>query len=192
MRLGPAMSPGSLVYVMGPSGAGKTGIIDYARKKIEGSLPVAVAHRYITRPLGQDVENYIALSPAEFLLRKTCGVFAFDWDAYGFNYGIGIEIRSWLSAGLTVVVDGSRAHFSRQDLALPGVVPVLITAGRDELRRRLTTREREDIAAIEKRLERAEQFTPADLSLVTIDNSGAIAKAGEAFLALLTERVRKR
>ena len=182
------MRAGSLVYLMGPSGAGKTSLLDYARREIDGSLPVVFAHRYITRPLGSDNENYIALSPAEFELRKKRGVFAFDWQAYGFSYAIGLEIRLWLRAGLTVVVDGSRAHFASHDLAVGNLVPVLITVGRDELRRRLTARQRDDREAIERRLQRADKFAPADLSLVTIDNSGPIDRAGPAFIALLRER----
>lgn len=186
------MAQGCLVYVMGPSGAGKTRVIEYARKKIDGSLPILFAHRYITRPLGKDLENYIALSQAEFALRKARNLLAFDWDAYGFNYGVGIEIKSWLASGLAVVIDGSRAHFSRHDREIAGVVPVLITAGRDELRRRLTARDRENVEAIEQRLERADKFVPADLSLVTLDNSGPVERAGEAFAAILTDQVRGR
>ncbi len=179
------MTRASLIYVMGPSGAGKTRVIDYARREIDGRLPIVFAHRYITRPPGKDRENYIELSRNEFALRKAHDLFAYDWEAYGFRYGIGVEIRSWLAAGLTVVIDGSRAHFLGQDLGVGNVVPVLITVGHDELRRRLTAREREDIKAIEERLERAGKFMPADLALVTIDNSGPIERAGKAFAAIL-------
>lgn len=184
------MAPTKLIYVMGSSGAGKTRVIDYARRKIDGSLPLVFAHRYITRPPGKGPENYIILSPHEFALRKARGLFAFDWEAYGFNYGIGIEIRSWLAAGLAVVVDGSRAHFIGWRPDIGDVVPVLITAGRDELRRRLTAREREDVKAIEARLERAGTVIPVDPSLVTIDNSGPIERAGESFAAILIAQAR--
>lgn len=180
------MRRGKLIYVMGASGAGKTRLIDYARRKLDGSLPVAFAHRYITRPLGQDDENYIALSKGEFELRKARGLFAFDWQAYGFAYGIGIEIEAWLEAGLSVVMDGSRAHFIGERASIADVVPVLVTVGRDELRRRLTAREREDARAIEERLRRAGQFAIADLALLTVDNSGPIERAGEAFAAIVS------
>ena len=186
------MAPGRLVYVMGPSGAGKSRVIDFARRKIDGSLPVAFAHRYITRPLGSGSENYIALSPREFALRKARNLFAFGWEAYGFDYGIGIEINSWLASGLAVVIDGSRAHFSRRDPAVADAVPVLITAGRDELRRRLTARGREDREAVERRLERADRFMPAGPALVTLDNSGPIEQAGDALVAVLAEEARRR
>ena len=189
MRSGDVV-PTRIIYVMGPSGAGKTRLIDYARRKIDGGLPIAFAHRYITRPLGEDSENYIALSQAEFALRKVHGLFAYDWQAYGFDYGIGIEIEAWLKSGLAVVVYGSRAHFTAHGTDLGPVEPVLVTAGRDELRRRLTAREREDMRAIEMRLERADKFAPADLTLVTIDNSGPIEAAGETFLACLIQHAR--
>lgn len=189
MRSRNVMRP-RLIYVMGPSGAGKTRLIDYARRKVDGGLPIAFAHRYITRPLGKDSENYIALSQAEFALRKMHGLFAYDWQAYGFDYGIGIEIEAWLKSGLAVVIDGSRAHFISHSTDLGPVVPVLVTAGRDELRRRLTAREREDRRAIEMRLERADKFASTDLTLVTIDNSGPIEAAGEAFFACLTQHAR--
>lgn len=186
------MGPGRLVYVMGPSGAGKTRVVEYARHKIDGKLPIVFAHRYITRPLGKDIENYIALSPSEFALRKARALFAFDWEAYGFNYGIGVEIGSWRASGLVVVVDGSRAHFNNHRGEMAGAVPILVTAGRDELRARLTTRDREAMKSIEERLERADKFMPADSSLITLDNSGPIERAGEAFAAILAEQAQGR
>ncbi len=175
----------SLVYVMGPAGAGKDSVLRYARRRLGGRRPVVFAHRYITRPLGNDIENYIALSPREFALRKRRGLFAFDWNAYGFRYGIGIEIEAWLAAGLTVVIDGSRAHFARRAGRLPDIVPVLITAEVPALRRRLIRRGRESRAAIERRLRRARKFAPHHPHLVTIDNSGPLVRAGEAFCRLL-------
>lgn len=179
--------PPCLIYVMGPSGAGKTHLLDYARSKINGRLPVAFAHRYITRPRGNDPENYIALSHDEFALRKSRKLFAYDWTAYGFDYGIGVEIECWLKSGLNVVVDGSRAHFIAHRFDIAAVAPVLVTAAEDTLRQRLR-KQQHDIRAIEARLERASKFTPSDLALITIDNSGSFEGAGDALVALLTER----
>jgi len=176
-----------IVYVMGPSGAGKTRLIDYARRKIDGSLPLVFAHRYITRPLGTDGENYVALTDPEFALRKAYGLFACDWQAYQWTYGIGIELVDWLNAGLSVVIDGSRAHFAAQRLELAPIVPVFVGARRELLRERLTAREREDAQAIEERLERAERYPPTDLALINIDNSAAIEAAGESFVRILAD-----
>jgi ribose 1,5-bisphosphokinase len=174
-----------LVYVMGPSGAGKDSVLGHARRTLDGRHPIAFAHRYITRPTGEDIENYIALSPNEFELRRTRGLFAFDWEAYGWRYGIGQEIELWRSAGLIVVIDGSRQHFLQHRAALSGALPVLITAAPDILRQRLIERGREDVAAIDRRLERAKAYAPAAPDLVTIDNSGPLGNAGAALAALL-------
>ena len=175
----------ALVYVMGPAGAGKDSVLRYARRRLDGRHPVVFAHRYITRPLGEDIENYIALSRGEFALRKKRGLFAFDWSAYGFRYGIGIEIQAWLNAGVSVVIDGSRAHFSRHAARLSNIVPVLITTSEAELRRRLIRRGREGKDAIEQRLRRARRFAPLHPALVTIDNSGPLERAAETFCRML-------
>ncbi|HEY7607878.1 MAG TPA: phosphonate metabolism protein/1,5-bisphosphokinase (PRPP-forming) PhnN [Alphaproteobacteria bacterium] len=179
------MARARLVYVMGASGAGKDSVLQYARRALDGRVPVIFAHRYITRALGEDIENFIALSRREFALRRRRSLFALHWRAYGFDYGIGIEIRRWLAEGLTVVVDGSRAHFRAQRAALRGALPVLITASEQELRRRLVARGRDDARAIERRLSRARRFTPQHPALVTIDNSGPLEVAGETFARLL-------
>ena len=61
--------------------------------------PVAFAHRYITRPAEVGGENHVALSRAEFALRRAHGLFAFHWQAHGNDYGIGREIDAWRAAG---------------------------------------------------------------------------------------------
>jgi ribose 1,5-bisphosphokinase len=177
-----------LVYVMGPSGAGKDSVLCYARHELDGRYPIVFAHRYITRPAGEGIENHIALSPGEFELRHSRRLFAFDWEAYGWRYGIGAEIELWRGAGLTVVIDGSRQHFLQHRAALSNALPVLITAAPDILRRRLIARGREDAAAIDHRLERAKALEPAAPALVTIDNSGPLESAGAALAALLRKQ----
>ena len=185
------MPAAPLVYIMGPSGAGKDSVIQYARRKLNAAHPVLFAHRYITRPIGEDIENYIALTPAEFAQRKNHGLFAFDWGAYGLSYGIGTEVRTWQSAGFTVVVDGSRAHFMRQANLLDDVAPVLITASGDALRARLTGRQRENSEAIERRLQRAAAISVAHGSLITIDNSGLLDQAGDQLTKFLINCARE-
>jgi ribose 1,5-bisphosphokinase len=181
-------NPARLVYVMGPSGAGKDSVLRYARRELDGRYPVVFAHRYITRPPGNDIEDYIALSPGEFELRHAHGVFALNWDAYGWRYGIGSEINLWRAAGLTVVIDGSRHHFLQHGAALAQALPVLITAPTEILRQRLIARKREDAAAIDQRLERGRALEPLAPNLVTIDNTGPLEQAGARLAALLREQ----
>jgi ribose 1,5-bisphosphokinase len=176
---------GPLVYVMGPSGAGKDSVLTRARALLPGAAPVFFAHRYITRPADVGGENHVALTEAEFLLRRDHGLFAFDWEAHGNRYAIGSEIQSWRNAGLTVVVSGSREHFLKVNGLDADTHPVLITAPAERLAARLAARGREDSGAAAERLGRGEAYTVDDSRLVTILNDGALEDAAQAFVSLI-------
>lgn len=163
------MSP--LVYVMGPSGAGKDTILRLARQELRRGEKIAFAHRYITREADPRHENYIALSPDEFETRRASGLLAFDWQVYGFRYGVGTEIETWRREGFVVVVSGSREHFRAWRRPPERVLPVLISVPRDLLAQRLASRGREDAVSRSVRLQRAEEFVLTDPALVEIDNS---------------------
>ena len=176
---------GPLVYVMGPSGAGKDSVLNRARTLLASNAPVVFAHRYITRPAEASGENHVALSPEEFALRRTHGLFAFDWQAHGDHYGIGREIHTWRQSGLTVVVSGSREHFCETNGIDDGTFPVLITASSQRLAERLANRGREDNSAALERLERSKAYEVKAARLVTISNDGLLDRAAEAFVSLL-------
>jgi ribose 1,5-bisphosphokinase len=176
---------GPLVYVMGPSGAGKDSVLERARSLLSVDTPIAFAHRYITRPADVGGENHVSLTRAEFALRRAHGLFAFHWHAHGNDYGIGREVEAWRAAGLTVVVSGSREHYEKVVGSDPGLHPVLITAAADKLRVRLAQRGREDAVAAASRLARGETYAVRDPRLVTIVNDDALDAAAEAFVRLL-------
>ena len=73
----------------------RTSVLERARALLSADLPIAFAHRYITRPADVGGENHVALSRAEFALRRAHGLFAFHWHAHGNDYGIGREIHAW-------------------------------------------------------------------------------------------------
>lgn len=179
------MRTGPLVYVMGPSAVGKDSLLRFAREALAPGERIAFAHRYITRPPESLGENHVALSEAEFETRAAAGLFAFHWLANRLRYGIGIEITAWQQAGFVVVVSGSRGHFMGLEPRPPGIVPVLVTAAHDALRRRLIARGRESGDAIAARLARADAYAVDDPHLVTIDNSGPLEEGGAKLLALL-------
>jgi ribose 1,5-bisphosphokinase len=176
---------GVLVYVMGPSGAGKDSVLGRARAMLSIDLPVVFAHRYITRPHDIGGENHVALSPSEFALRRAHGLFALHRQAHGNDYGIGHEIEAWRQAGLTVVVSGSREHFLQMDGIDEDTVPVLITAPAERLEERLQKRGREDAVATAERLRRGAMQDFDRAGMVTIINDGALDEAAEAFVRLL-------
>lgn len=176
---------GSLIYVMGPSGAGKDSVLGRARALLPSDAPVVFAHRYITRPADSGGENHIAVTRAEFATRRAFGLFAYHWHAHGNDYGVGREIHDWRAAGLTVVVSGSRDHFLRTGGLDSQARPVLITAPAERLRQRLAGRGRESALEAAERLQRADAYELDDPRLVTIVNDGALDEAALAFVRLL-------
>jgi ribose 1,5-bisphosphokinase len=174
----------AIVYVMGPSGAGKDTLLRYARERLANE-PVAFAHRYITRPPVAGDENHVALSVPEFRVRKARGLFAMAWEAHGMLYGIGHETETWRRSGLVVVVSGSRAYFEQALATTADVMPVMVTCAPEVLARRLAQRGRESEAAIADRLRRNPAPALSHPALITLDNSGAVAEAGDRLVALL-------
>ncbi|MGE4528427.1 MAG: phosphonate metabolism protein/1,5-bisphosphokinase (PRPP-forming) PhnN [Rhodospirillaceae bacterium] len=173
---------GRLIYVMGPSGAGKDSVLRAARLAAPPRL--WFAHRYITRPADDASENHVALSDAEFAARRDAGGFALHWESHGWRYGIGIEIDAWMASGSDVVVNGSRAAFDAAHGRYPALLPVLLTASPEILRARLAARGRESAEALEARLVRNAGLAVRHPRLVTIANDGTLEDAAHRFLYL--------
>jgi ribose 1,5-bisphosphokinase len=178
------VSEGRLYYVMGPSGAGKDSVLGWVRAH-GVSHDVLCAHRYITRPADAGGENHVALSEAEFASRAHRGLFALTWRAHGLHYGIGREIEYWLERGVKVLVNGSRDAYLRACERFPALQPVLITASRETMARRLASRGRETDQDIAARLARSDAYEAPTGALV-IHNDGDLAEAGTALLGAIT------
>ncbi|MFC0401203.1 phosphonate metabolism protein/1,5-bisphosphokinase (PRPP-forming) PhnN [Paraburkholderia rhizosphaerae] len=175
---------GRLIYVMGPSGAGKDSLLHFARDRVAGA-PVMFAHRYITRTVGSN-ENHIALTLEEFEARSALGLFALEWSSHSMRYGIGIEIDEWLARGCTVVINGSRQHLERALERYPLIEVVHVEAAPHILAARLGARARETAEQVAARLARHAPFSlPDGTRLTRIDNSGALEVAGDAFLRVV-------
>jgi ribose 1,5-bisphosphokinase len=178
---------GRLVYVIGPSGAGKDSIISYARERLAGDpdAPVFV-RRHITRPTAGGGEDHSPITPEEFERSRDAGRFALAWRANGHGYGVPAEIDIALAAGRHVVLNGSRGHLPEAAARYAFLKPVLIRIDPSVLRQRLADRGRESASEIEARVQRALDFADVEHpELAEIANDGTRAQAGEAFLALL-------
>jgi ribose 1,5-bisphosphokinase len=180
---------GQLLYIIGASGVGKDSLIGYSRRKINGLLHVAYAHRYITRPATAGGENHVELSVEEFKLRKDRGLFSLYWGSHQNWYGIGSEIDIWLNNNFTVVVNGSREYLPQAQKKYKDIVPILITANPDTLRKRLLERNRESPEEIEKRISRSEEINFDSKNLITIANDGPIEHAGEFLISTIARTV---
>lgn len=175
---------GRLIYVMGPSGAGKDALLAFARQRLTGEA-VLFAHRYITRPSGYG-EVHIALSVEEFAARSTLGLFALEWSSHGLRYGIGIELDAWLARGCTVVVNGSRQYVQHVLTRYPQTEVVHVDAAPPVREARLGARARESAEQVVARLARRAPFSlPDGIRYTTIDNSGELDEAGHVLVAFL-------
>lgn len=175
--------PGRLVYLIGPSGAGKDSLLAYARAAERQGI--VFAHRYITRPAAAGGENHVELSPADFARRRAAGCFALDWHSHGHDYGLGVELDLWQARGLSVVANGSRRALPAAAARYPDLLPVLLQVAPAVLAERLRRRERASDGDLAGRLAQAEALPVSHPALVVLDNNGPLAVAGAAFVALL-------
>jgi ribose 1,5-bisphosphokinase len=181
MHRAPYRSGGRLIYVVGPSGAGKDTVLSWVKQHLTGGAPVMFARRAITRPAFPGGEAHLPMTPEEFFAAQAHGDFAMSWRANGQCYGIGAEIRIWLASGLTVVVSGSREYLPNAMRDFPDLEVAVITAPQSVLRTRLQSRGRESGPIIEQRLNRQFALPPARVSLEVV-NDGDPAHAGRALL----------
>ena len=184
---------GELFYIIGASGAGKDSLMNYARLKINGSIPLLFAHRYITRPHAEGGnENHIYLSPEEFDLRLKGQLFSLNWESHGQQYGIGTEIDGWLEKGYHVIVNGSRKYLPEARRRYSQLKAILVEASPEVIRERLQLRGRESSTDIQQRLERSKEISSdwQEGDLLIIQNDGLLEEAGEQLIRILSRPVR--
>lgn len=143
---------GQLVYLVGPSGSGKDSIL----RELAPALPAdyVIMKRVITRPSSPETEDFESLSLEAFNQQEVQGEFALSWRANGLAYGVRTELDQHLVAGKTVLVNGSRGHWTNVVARYPSAILVLIKVDDALLRERLISRGRESIQDIQRRLER--------------------------------------
>jgi phosphonate metabolism protein PhnN/1,5-bisphosphokinase (PRPP-forming) len=108
---------------------------------------------------------------------------AWQWQAHGFNYGIGAHYAQHVAAGKIVIVNGSREHCMVLQ-GRPKIKVIQITTDAQTLLERLAQRGREAPNEVNQRLARNAKFTQwrADFTLF---NQGELAQAGTVFIDYL-------
>jgi ribose 1,5-bisphosphokinase len=173
-----------LIYVMGPSGAGKDSVLGWLRKHLPAGMPVHWAQRTITRPVSGQGETHEAIDIASFLELKNQSQFALTWQANGLHYGVRHTELKALQQGDWVFVNGSRGHLHHVQQSHPGLQMVHITADSATLMQRLTARQRETPDQIRQRIERANAFAVPQ-AVIQILNNGTLDQAGHELLLAL-------
>jgi ribose 1,5-bisphosphokinase len=178
---------GRLIYVMGPSGAGKDSVLSRLRERLAGNAHIHWARRTITRAAAAGGEDHEAVTPDVFDALQAQGVFAMAWRAHGLRYGVRREQLKWLDLGEWVFVNGSREYLATALALYPSVTPVHVTATSATLLRRLTARNRETLDQVRSRVERAAAFTPPPGTL-EIQNDWTLEDACSRLLKALQAR----
>jgi ribose 1,5-bisphosphokinase len=175
---------GCLIYVCGPSGAGKDALLRHAREALE-PRGFVFPLRIITRPSDQS-EKHIEMSAAEFAAAAQAGRFCMQWTSHGLYYALPANVRDDLAAGRAVVVNGSREYLATARHDFPQLSSVLITVPHALLETRLASRGREDGDAIVQRLARNQMLAECEAD-ASHENSGDLAASSAAFVKLLIE-----
>jgi ribose 1,5-bisphosphokinase len=175
-----------LIYVVGPSGAGKDSLLIWLRQHLPSDLPIHWARRTIDRPCIPDSEMHESVNTLEFNWLLDAQKLAMHWDANEHKYGIrNAELRP-LAQQHWVFLNGSRAHLPHATHLYPGLTVLHITADIEVLRHRLLRRGRESHAAIENRLQRAVEWTaPPGCRLIEIHNNDSLESSGKNLLNAL-------
>ncbi len=182
--------PGSLFYLMGPSGSGKDSLLEACRGRVVEGRQLRIAQRCITRSSVGTGEEHISLTEEEFSEQLKQGTFAMHWSAHGQHYGIRREIDQWLAGGHPVLVNGSRAYLEQAQARYPPLVPVLVRVDPHQLRLRLEQRGRDSAAEIEARLRRSGELEAAlSGDCPVIANNGGLGQATDQLISVIRQHL---
>ena len=179
---------GTLVVVVGPSGAGKDSVIGYARERLADRSDILFVRRVVTRQAAADVEDHDSLSEAAFEEARVGGCFAVSWQANGLSYALPRSTMDHVGHGGTAIANGSRGAIEDIRAAFSNVIVVGLTARPEIIAARLSARGRETAEEISRRVERGLKLGAYGQD-ITIDNSAELRTAGEALISIITGRL---
>lgn len=174
-----------LVYVMGPSGAGKDSVLGWMRSQLPADAGIHWACRTITRDAQAGGEAHEAVSMESFDALVTRGAFAMHWRANGLGYGIRHAELGALLRGDWAIVNGSREYFPEACRRFPGLTGLHVTADAHTLACRLQARGRESEQQVRERVARATAFRLPP-GVIEVRNEGELAQAGRNALEALS------
>ncbi|MEH2568723.1 phosphonate metabolism protein/1,5-bisphosphokinase (PRPP-forming) PhnN [Bradyrhizobium sp. AZCC 2289] len=167
-----AIGPGSLILVVGPSGAGKDTLLGLAKAACADDPNIVFPRRVITRVASASEDNE-EVSPDAFRQALARNEYAVHWEAHGHCYALSRRIDDDLRAGRTVIANVSRTVIATVRRAYADVVVVSITAPTNVLAERLAMRGRSSDGKIEHRLSRTVDDISAapDVTIVNVDSA---------------------
>ncbi|WP_420586310.1 phosphonate metabolism protein/1,5-bisphosphokinase (PRPP-forming) PhnN [Ruegeria sp.] len=177
------MTLAPVIAVVGPSGVGKDSVMEALEARAPG---IARVRRAITRPEGEEGEDFDRVSVADFQQLVEQGAFSLHWPAHGLLYGVPKSIEQQRQQADAVLVNLSRSVLLKAQKVFGDLIVISLTADPDVLAHRLSTRGREDAAEQIRRLARAKRALPEGLArVIEIDNSGPLEATIDAILEQL-------
>uniref|UniRef100_UPI00258E8B7F phosphonate metabolism protein/1,5-bisphosphokinase (PRPP-forming) PhnN n=1 Tax=uncultured Agrobacterium sp. TaxID=157277 RepID=UPI00258E8B7F len=146
---------GTMIVVVGPSGAGKDTLIDYAFERMGKHPRLHHVRRVITRSSDAGGELHEGVDDAEFERRRLSGAFCVSWSAHGLSYGIPASAKDATERGAILIANGSRAALADFQETFLKLLVINVIARPEVLAARLSGRGRESVSEISRRLERS-------------------------------------
>ena len=172
---------GRFIAVVGPSGVGK----DSVMHALSQDPRIVLARRVITRPSDAGGEEFEGVSDTAFDLLRQADAFALDWAAHGLRYAIPRAVDLEIAAGRDVLGNISRGMLGMAAERFERFEVISLTASRDALAQRLSTRGREDAEDIARRLDRPSFVYPAQIRVHHITNVSTLDACVQAVRAQL-------
>jgi ribose 1,5-bisphosphokinase len=179
---------GTLILVVGPSGAGKDTLIAGAKAAMAVDARFVFARRAITRPAAAGGEDHEPIDRAMFAARRAAGEFLLAWQAHRLGYGIPASLAAALDAGRHVVANVSRGVVAEAARHYSPVAAIEVTAPPAVRAARLAARGREGGDDVAARLARPRASLPDGMKVTVVANEGAVAQGVAQFVAAL-ERI---
>ncbi|WP_170473971.1 phosphonate metabolism protein/1,5-bisphosphokinase (PRPP-forming) PhnN [Ruegeria arenilitoris] len=174
------MSLAPVIAIVGPSGVGKDSVIEALETRFLGYRRV---RRVITRPEGEEGEDFDRVSPEAFAQMVLDGVFALNWVAHGLSYGIPKDVEAQRQNSDAVLVNLSRSVLLEAQQTFGNLIVISLTADAEVLAQRLLRRGRESNEEQKRRLRQAKAPLPQGLKQVfVVDNSGTLVETVDKIL----------
>jgi len=166
------MSLAPVIAVAGPSGVGKDSVMEALVARAAGIQRV---RRVITRPEGEDGEDFRRVTEETFERLVAERAFALHWSAHGLRYGVPTDIDRQRQQARGVLVNLSRSVLLQAQEVFDTLIVISLTADAKILAQRLAARGRESVAEQTRRLGRAKAPLPEGLArVIEVDNSGPL------------------